>query len=108
MLKRVLKYLGVMVAMLVLFAMGMYFSTTPKVVVPATVADDASLPAIEVGGVRPARIAVQIAPIGVRCIDHDQVVHSQQRHAVGLRQIDPDLARILCPPVYAGVPDFLR
>ncbi len=52
MLKRVLKVLAVLLALLVLFAAAMYFSFTPKFVVPATVVADASLPAIEINGVR--------------------------------------------------------
>lgn len=52
MLKRVLKFFAVLLALLVLFAAGMYFSCTPKFAVPATVAEDANLPAINIRGVR--------------------------------------------------------
>lgn len=52
MLKLVLKILAVLLALLVLFTAAMYFSSAPKFSVPATVADDASLPAINIGGVR--------------------------------------------------------
>lgn len=52
MLKRVLKFLAALLALLVLAVAAMYVSSTPKFAVPATVMDDARLPAITIGGVR--------------------------------------------------------
>ncbi len=52
MLKLALKILVALLMLLVLFSVAMYAVTSPKFPVPATVKDDASLPAIEVNGVR--------------------------------------------------------
>jgi proline iminopeptidase len=52
MLKLALKILAALLMLLALFFMAMYAATSPKFSVPATVKDDASLPAIEIKGVR--------------------------------------------------------
>lgn len=51
-LKLALKILVVLLMLLVLFSVAMYLAASPKFPVPATVKDDASLPAIEINGVR--------------------------------------------------------
>lgn len=52
MLKLVLKILAALLLLLVLSFVAMYAATSPRFSIPATVKDDASLPAIEINGVR--------------------------------------------------------
>ncbi len=52
MLKLALKILAALLILLVLSFMAMYAATSPMYSIPATVKDDASLPAIEINGVR--------------------------------------------------------
>ena len=52
MLKLALKTLVALLMLLVLFSVAMYVATSPKFTVPPTVKGDASIPAIEINGVR--------------------------------------------------------
>ncbi len=110
MLKLALKILAALLLLLVRSFMAMYAATSPRYAIPATVKDDASLPAIEINGVRlhaeafgregaPVVIVVHGGPgNGYRYLlplqalaDRYRVVFYDQRGA-GLSQRVPELA----------------